>query len=200
MSAATLDLSFGHAWRAEVLTARPAILPARNYVYPARAEEVERGALEVMVSPGAHPLPSPGSAAERATAERFLATCALGFADPAVPTGVWACPDPDRMCAVAGGYAYLIDTRAPERFTFLGLRPVLSIHTAVEAGLLLFAGHRTVVAWGRAGLRWESERLSDEGLTEVRVEGGLLRGMGWEMAADREREFAVDLESGRRIG
>ena len=33
-----------------------------------------------------------------------------GFTDPAMPTGVFACPNPQEMCAVAGGYAYVIDT------------------------------------------------------------------------------------------
>src|SRR5208337_1156716 len=44
-------LSFPHRWQAEVLQARPLILPARHFVYPHEAEEVERGALEVLVRP-----------------------------------------------------------------------------------------------------------------------------------------------------
>ena len=46
------DLSFAHNWAAEILPSRPAILPARHFVYPRDAEEVERGALEVMVRSG----------------------------------------------------------------------------------------------------------------------------------------------------
>jgi len=51
--AATIDLSFPHCWQAEILPARPIILPARHFVYPREAEEVERGALEVLVRPDA---------------------------------------------------------------------------------------------------------------------------------------------------
>ena len=47
MSGPTIDLSFSHRWQAEILPARPLILPPRRYVYPRDAEEVERGALEV---------------------------------------------------------------------------------------------------------------------------------------------------------
>ena len=47
----TVDFAFPHAWQAEILLARPAILPARHFVYPASADEVERGALEVLVRP-----------------------------------------------------------------------------------------------------------------------------------------------------
>ena len=180
------DLSFAHCWQAEALPSRPAILPARHFVYPREAEEVERGALEVLVRPE--------------DALPFLATCALGFRDPAVPTGLWAAPNPEEICAVSGGYAYVIDTKAPERFTMIAYRPVLEVRAAVNAGLLLFVGHRSIVAWGTAGQAWESERLSDEGVTLAGVEGGLLRGTGWLMRTDRETEFALDLRNGARIG
>src|ERR1700749_3147754 len=89
-----IDLVFPHSWTAEVLTMRPLIAPARQFVYPKQAEEVERGALELLV--------------KRADADAFLATCALGFADSSAPTGLWSCPHPDWLCAVSGGYAYLI--------------------------------------------------------------------------------------------
>jgi len=42
-------------------------------------------------------------------------------------------PDPDWLCAISGGYAYLIDTTAPERFVHLRYRPVLEVLT-VQAG------------------------------------------------------------------
>lgn len=198
-----IDTSFARDWRAEILGARPLILPTRHFVYPAQAEEVERGALEVLVRPGqARPgLPTGlGTGPKHKTAERqFLATCALGFADPAAPSGVWSCPNPEELCAVSGGYAYVIDTARPERFSFLSFRPVLAVLPAVEAGLLVFAGHRALLAWGREGLAWETEKLSDEGVTITGMEGGILRGMGWEMMRDREAEFAVDLRTGLRL-
>ncbi len=183
----TIDLSFPHRWQAEVLATRPLILPPRHFVYPRAAEEVERGALEVLIRPAAP------------EAQPFLATCALGFHDPAAPTGLWSAPNPEEICAVAGGYAYLIDTTAPERFTMLPYRPVLEIRPLVREGLLLFVGHHSILAWGRDGQAWESEKLSDEGVTIAEVDGGVLRGMGWEMQSDRERPFALDLRSGRRI-
>ncbi len=189
----TVDLSFPHRWQAEVLAARPLILPPRHFVYPRAAEEVERGALEVMIRPD---LGLGASGAQRGDAAPFLATCALGFRDPAVPTGLWSSPNPEEICAVAGGYAYLIDTTAPERFTMIAYRPVLQVLPAVEAGLLLFVGHRTILAWGREGQVWESEKLSDEGLTITGVDGGVLRGQGWEMRTDKEAPFALDLRNG----
>jgi hypothetical protein len=182
-----VDLRFPHTWQAEVLTARPMILPKRHFVYPREAEEVERGALEVLVRPAG------------ADTQPFLATCALGFRDPAAPTGLWSCAKPEELCAVAGGYAYLIDTAAPERFTMIPYRPVLGVHAAVEAGLLLFVGHRTILAWGCEGQAWETEKLSDEGVTISAIENGVLRGMGWVMRTDKETAFALDVRSGLRL-
>ena len=166
---------------------RPMILPARHYVYPRAVEEIERGALEVLVRPGGEDV------------QPFLATCGLGFTDPMAPTGLWSAPHPNWLCAVSGGYAYMIDTSAPERFAMIAYRPVLEVRAAVVEGLLLFVGHRSIVAWGRDGQAWESEKLSDEGVTITAIEAGVLRGMGWEMRTDKETAFAVDLRSGRRI-
>ena len=198
MTAAThnpiVDFSFPHRWHAEVLAARPLILPSRHFVYPQAAEEVERGALEVLIRPGGI---SPDSGPKRSPgAQPFLATCALGFRDPAAPTGLWSTPRPEEICAVAGGYAYLINTAAPERFTMIPYRPVLEIRPLVQEGLLLFVGHQSILAWKLDGKAWESEKLSDEGVTIAGIDGGVLRGTGWDMKTDRDRPFAIDLRSG----
>jgi hypothetical protein len=187
-----IDLSFPHRWQAEVLTTRPLILPPRHFVYPQAAEEVERGALEVLIRPDARPDAWP----DGSDAQPFLATCALGFRDPAAPSGVWSTPEPEKICAVAGGYAYLIDTTTPERFALIPYRPVLEIRPLVREGLLLFVGHYSILAWGGNGKAWESTKLSDEGVTITGTDGGILRGTGWEMIRDREKPYALDLRSG----
>lgn len=179
-----IDLTFPHQWEAQVLPLRPVILPRRHFVYPQEVEEVERGAMEVLVRPG-------GS-----DAEPFLATCALGFRDPAVPTGIWSAPNPQEICAVSGGYAYIIDTVTPERFSMVPYRPVLQVRAVAEHGLLLFVEHRAILAWGADGEAWQSPKLSDEGVTITGIEGAVLHGTGWHMMADKETPFALDLRSG----
>ena len=182
-----LDFTFPHDWKAEVLAARPLILPARPFVYPAQVEEVERGALEIMVRPS-------GGAGS------FLATCALGFAGDNVPSGLWACPDPAWICAVAGGYAYLIDTRDPTRWEQLTYRPVTNVTVVPEPALLVFAGFHSLLAWGRSGKVWETGRLSWDGLRITGVRGETLLGLGWDMTTDRELEFQVNLKTGEHQG
>jgi len=152
-------------------------------VYPRAAEEVERGALEVMIRPDAP------------NAQPFLATCALGFRDPAAPTGFWSTPEPEKICAVAGGYAYLVDTTVPERFTMIpyGLCWKCARSCGRPAPLRRPSFHSRVGANGQA---WESAKLSDEGVTIAGIGGGVLRGEGWEMMSDSEKAFALDLRTG----
>jgi len=185
------SFAFPHHWRAEVLASRPLILPQRHYTYPRDAEEIERGALEVLVHPDS------ASDTHAPNPQPFLATCALGFRDPIVPTGIWSCPHPKELCAISGGYAYLIDTTTPERFTMIPFRPVLDIHAVRDVNLLLFVSHHAILAWGRAGLAWQSDKLSDEGIRITAIESGVLHGLAWHMLTDKESPFSLDLRTGR---
>ncbi len=181
---------FRRTWEVEVLQAQPMIAPARRYTYPREVigeeEAMARGALELMVRP--------------ATGGAFLATCSLGFRDRSMPTGVWSSPNPEEMCAVAGGYAYLVDTAAPERVVQVPLRPVTAVRALEREGLLVFAGFTHLVAWGAEGQVWTTGRLSWEGVTLGEVHGGRLLGTGWEMVSDKELPFSVDLRTGEHEG
>jgi hypothetical protein len=170
-----------------VLPARPLILPPRHFVYPREAEEVERGALEVLIRP------------ESSEVQPFLATCALGFRDPAAPTGLWSAPNPQEICAVSGGYAFLIDTTAPQRFTMIPFRPVLEIRPLPANDLLLFVGHHAILAWGAQGEAWRTEKLSDEGVTITTIDSGVLHGLGWNLISNKETPFALDVKTGSPI-
>jgi hypothetical protein len=238
-----VDLTFPHNWQAEILPARPLILPNRHFVYPRDAEEIERGALEVLIRPAppgrsetrddaesgvdvlkghdfsraekdamgtwalapegslSQSLPKdadPSRLSEPRSAQPFLATCALGFRDPAVPTGLWSCPNPGEICAVSGGYAYILSTTDPTRFTMIPFRPVLEVRAVAAFGLLLFVSHHSILAMSAAGQAWQSEKLSDEGIAIVEIEAETLHGRGWNMMTDKETRFILDLKTGLR--
>lgn len=184
------ESGFPHDWDIEVLKAPPLIAPARQFIYPQQIageeDALSRGALQLMVTPKA------GGA--------FLATCALGFSDPSMPTEVFSCPSAREFCAVAGGYAYVIDAEQPERCTHIGLKPVVEVRPLVAQGLLLFVGFHSMLAWGRDGLAWESARLSWEGVRITGLEGGRLVGSGWNLLTDREVGFTLDLRTGEHQG
>ncbi len=187
--------SFPHNWRADVLAKPPLIAPARHFTYPRQVpgedDALARGALLLLVHP----------AGAECTGGTFLATCALGFTDPAMPTGLFACPNPAELCAVAGGYAYILDTCAPERATHIPLKPVVEVLPLTRQGLLVFAGFHALVAWGREGLAWQTARLSWEGLRLTGVQPNeTLHGFGWNMQTDKEVEFSIDLRTGAHTG
>ncbi len=187
------QIAFPHTWQAEVLAARPLIAPALHITLPrpvpGEEDTLARGALELLIRPDSSPA--------------FLATCALGFANPTLPSGLWSCPNPDHLCALAGGYAYLIPTLAPkpqQATTHLPLRPVTRVLPLPAHNLLLFAGFHHLLAWGPTGLLWQSARLSWEGLTLAETHGHHLHGTGWDMISDRDLPFTLDLRTGHHTG
>jgi hypothetical protein len=184
------DGKFAQNWSAEILKAPPLIAPARQFVYPQQIADEEdalaRGALQLMVHP--------------ASGGTFLATCALGFTNPTMPTGVFACPNPQEMCAVAGGYAYIVDTAQPEHCIHVAMKPVVEVRPLVMQGLLLFVGFHSMVAWGVRGIAWEAARLSWEGVRITSIEANTLHGTGWNLLTDREVAFEIDLLTGHHQG
>lgn len=183
-------VSFLHNWTADLLKTPPMIAPARQYTYPQQIageeDALARGASLLMVRP--------------ATGGSFLATCALGFTDPSMPTGVFPCPNPDELCAVAGGYAYIIETLQPERSTHIPLKPVVEVLPVPSHNLLVFVGFHTLLAWGADGVAWQTQRLSWEGIRITGIESNTLHGIGWNMLTDQEVPFTVDLYTGQHQG
>jgi hypothetical protein len=183
-------MDFAYNWTAEVLKTGPLIAPARQFTYPQQIageeDALARGALQLLIRP--------------ANGGTFLATCALGFTNPTMPTGIFACPNPDELCAVAGGYAYIIDTLHPERSTHIALKPVTEIRSLPANNLILFIGFHSIVAWGQQGQAWESARLSWEGVRITKVVENTLHGTGWNLHTDKEIPFTLDLLTGRHQG
>jgi hypothetical protein len=177
-------------WRAQVLAVPPLIAPSRQFTYPhqiaGEEDALARGALQLLVHP-----PTGGS---------FLATCALGFTSKSVPTGLFACPNPNQLCALAGGYAYIVDTTHPERCTHLPIKPVVEVRVLAAQRLLLFVGFHHLLAWGEHGHAWQTGRLSWEGIRLGAVSGNHLAGFGWNLPTDCEVEFNVDLNTGEHTG
>ena len=183
-------MAFPQTWKAEILTSPPMIAPARQFTYPhqiaGEEDTLARGALLLMVKP--------------ATGGTFLATCALGFTNLAMPTGVFACPNPQEMCAVAGGYAYIVDTLDPSGCVHLPLKPVVEVRVLEPQGLLLFVGFHTILAWGMDGLAWQTAKLSWEGIRLTEILQNEVIGFGWDLMTDKELEFRIDLQTGKHQG
>jgi len=185
---------FPHDWQATILAAPPMIRPARQYIFPqtvaGEEEAMSRGALLLDVRPNG--------------GKGFLGICALGFESSATNdgplSGVWACPNPLELCAVAGGYAYILNVWNPKQCTHLEMRPVVEVLATPDPQLLLFVGFHTICAWGADGLAWTTPRLTWEGLRITGLTNQTLTGMAWDMPSDVEVPFVVDLRSGEVTG
>lgn len=182
--------AFPRSWSAQVLKSPPLIAPARQFVYPQNVpgeeDALNRGALLLEVKP--------------ATGGSFLATCALGFRDLSLPSGLWSSPAPDALLAVAGGYAYRVDTLRPEVAQLLEQRPVTAVYPVPAHNLILLAGFHDLLALGTEGVAWRTGRLSWEGVSITAVEATQILGTGWDMFSDQEVPFTVDLKTGDHKG
>jgi hypothetical protein len=184
---ATRDESFAHNWQVEILEKPPLIAPTKQYVYPQAVEEVERGALQILLraQPGTAPV---------------MMTFALGFADPSLPHGIWSCPNPEELCAIAGGYAYIVQAENPAQWLQIPYRPVASVHPIAEHDLLIFTSFHRLWALGPKGHAWETARLSWEGIRVTEIADRKLHGFGWDIQTDAEVAFTVDLTTGNLTG
>ena len=178
--------SFPHDYQVRFLAGKPLITPARYFVYPTLVDEVERDALVLEILPKEF---SPWTGA-----------FALGFAADTVVSGVFSCPHPRWVCAIAGGYAYLVNTGQPEVFVHLRPRPVVQVLPVPYPALLLLCDFTSITAVGIDGIVWETPALTWEGLSLGKIENGLLHGMGWDALKDAEVPFTVELATGKCEG
>jgi hypothetical protein len=150
--------------------------------FPTRLEEGDRIGAYVRVRPTGVPA--------------WVGFFARGFESNDVANGIYSCPDPGALCVVVGGYAYVVETRTPQKWIQIEQRPVVQLKAVPSLDRLVFVGFTTITAIGESGRLWTTERLSWEGISIVDVEGGVLSGLGWDMMTDKEVPFAVDLITG----
>lgn len=182
-----LDFTFPRNYEAKILPSVPPVHPLeRLYHYPVELEEGDRSGAYLRVVPRA------GAA--------WSGFFALGFESDQVINALYSCPDPDSLCAVVGGYAYVVKTTDPTSWFRVEQRPVTDLRAVSERELLLFTGFTTITAVATAGLKWTTERLSWEGISITEIAGAKLRGLGWDALTDKQVPFEVDLLTGKHTG
>jgi hypothetical protein len=182
-----LDFTFPRNYEAKILEVAPPIHPLEKlHHYPVELEEGDRAGVYVRV------VPRQGQA--------WAGFFALGFDSNQVVSAVASCPDPDSLCVVTGGYAYVLKATDPAQWFRVEQRPVVDLRALPAQGILLFTGFTTMTAVGRSGIAWTSERLSWEGISITEISGDKLRGLGWDALADKEVPFEVDLRTGESTG
>jgi hypothetical protein len=182
-----LDFTFPHNYEVKLLSAAPPVHPVEKvHHYPVELEEGDRTGAYVRV------VPRRGSP--------WSGFFALGFDSPQVVNAVCSCPDPDSLCAVVGGYAYVVKAADPALWFRVEQRPVVDLRALERQGLLLFTGFTSISALGRGGLQWTTGRLSWEGVSITGIADDKLTGLGWDAMSDKEVVFEVNLLTGKHAG
>jgi hypothetical protein len=182
-----LDFTFPRNYEAKILEAAPPVHPLEKlHHYPVELEEGDRDGVYVRVTPR--------------QGQAWSGFFALGFESSQVVSAVASCPDPDSLCVVPGGYAYVVKATDPAQWFRVEQRPVVDLRALSQQGILLFTGFTNMTAVGRTGMAWTSERLSWEGITITGISGDKLHGAGWDALADKEVPFEVDLRTGKSTG
>lgn len=183
----SVQYSFPHNYEIKLLESYSLVHPAeRLYQYPGVLEEGDRAGLYLRVT--------------AKESEPWIGFFAQGFDSAEVAHSIFSCPDPDWLCVVASGYAYVVDVGNPQRWMQIEQRPVVEVRAVPELKLLLFVGFTSITALGESQKLWTSERLSWEGVSITSVEGARLQGTGWDAIADKEVPFEVDLLTGKSQG
>ena len=109
-------------------------------------------------------------------------------------SAVASTPDPATLCVVAQGTGYLVLAADPARWARVDSFPIRDVVPVVERGLLLFAGHSALTAYGSGGLVWTRDLGSDD-LEISQVTGETVVGTIFDLG--EQVEFRIDVQSGR---
>jgi hypothetical protein len=181
------DFTFPHRYEIKVLESAPPVHPLEKlYHFPVELEEGDRSGVYVRVAPSGGPA--------------WFGFFAAGFDSPHVMNAVCSSPDPDSVCVIAGGYAYVVNSSKPGQWHRIEQRPVVELRTVTDQRLILFAGFTSITALGPNGVLWTTQRLSWEGIQITRIDGEVLHGYGWDARSDKEVPFEVNLRTGQHTG
>lgn len=109
-------------------------------------------------------------------------------------TGVFSCPDATKVCVIAQGQGYVVDTQNPLEYEVVSVNPITDVYASVATGQLILADPWSVCAYSIGGLEWTTGDLGMGGLKLIAVEGSLIRA---EMDSGGEiKEILIDVATG----
>jgi hypothetical protein len=181
-----MDTTFSKTYDCEELaeTPQPAVSP--HYFYPGAATEGGRDGILVEVHPE-HGKPWHG-------------TFAFGQIAPKGASGIFATPDSQRICVVARGAGYFVSASEPRCWEPVRATPVTEVRAISAQGIIVFATFTDLVAYGRAGIKWRTKRLSWDNLKITDATDKLIKGEFWDIRSEAMASFIVDLATGTHEG
>lgn len=115
-------------------------------------------------------------------------------------SGLFATPNPTRLCVVERGTAFLVDVQHPASTAIVHTDgPVVDIGQLAEQSCLLLLSPWSITAVGLEGVMWTSQRVAIEDLRIDEADDGWLRGVA-DPHDEEPRDFAIDLRTGYVVG
>jgi hypothetical protein len=132
--------------------------------------------------------------------EPWVGVFAFGRLTPKGVSGIFTTPDPDRLCVVAKGAGYLVRADDPSAWEPVAANPVIDVRPILRRGLLVFAEHTRLFAYGPTGLAWRTKQLTWDDLVITEVTDDSIRGEFWDVATESAGSFRVRLATGEHDG
>jgi hypothetical protein len=183
-----IGLSFPHSYEIQEIGEFPGTGKFRDPViyFPPPAES-RMGGLWLQVKP--------------ASGKSWIGVFRFGYSSPPAFSRVVSSPDPDRLCVLANGAAYVVKSNDPERWEQIPIIPVLDVRQLPEAGLLVFSDFTHLAAYRNNKLAWPSARVCWDDLKIAKITSEVIEGVGYDPtnSITHERPFSVDLRTGRSL-
>jgi|ERR1700722_676948 len=112
--------------------------------------------------------------------------------------GVFALPDPARVCVVSNGAGYWVHVNEPEKSSELHVFPIRDARIVTGAGILLLADFTSLFAFGYDGQLWRHCVCWDD-LKILDIQEGIVSGTGYDPTNSKQRasKFSIELATGR---
>jgi hypothetical protein len=182
---ATMDTTFAHSYECERLSETPRTAPP-HYYFPGASTQGGRDGILVEVRPE-HGQP-------------WLGTFAFGQIAPKGVSGIFTTPDPQRLCVVSKGEGYFVSATTPTAWEAIRATPIIHVRSIGAQGIIVFASFTELVAYGSAGMKWRTKRLTWDNLKIVEVTDAFIKGEFWDIRSEATANFVVDLATGTHQG
>jgi hypothetical protein len=180
-----IDRTFPHSYECEwLLETQQTALP--HYYYPGASLKGGRDGVLIRITPEGR--------------QAWLGTFANGQLTRKGTTGVFTTPNPDRVCVVAAGEGYLVSANRPTVWDEVSITPVIDVRPIRAHSIIVIANFTELVAYGRAGIKWRTRRLTWDSLQITEVTDASIKGEFWDILSEAMETFIVDLETGADSG
>lgn len=184
-----IDLSLPHSYEIEEIGDFPGTGRFRDpiFYFPRPDEGKESGGLWLRVKAG--------------NGKSWIGVFAFGYSSPPGFCRVVNSLDPNRLCVIANGAAYVVKADEPEVWDKVPVSPVLDVRLVPEKGLIVFSDFIRLTAYRGGTPVWRSPRVCWDALKIIRITGEAIEGVGYDPtnSITHELPFSIDLETGRSL-